>query len=44
VIDVKLGREDHSLIPATATGRRLESLDDRTDPKSDSTASENEEK
>jgi hypothetical protein len=32
VIDVELGREDHTLIPATAIKRGLKPLDVRTDP------------
>ncbi|MCI58347.1 hypothetical protein A2U01_0079602, partial [Trifolium medium] len=33
MIDVELGREDHSSIPATAIGRGLKPLDARTDPR-----------
>jgi hypothetical protein len=33
VIDAELGRKDHGSIPATAIERRLESLDDKTDPR-----------
>jgi hypothetical protein len=33
VIGAELGREDHGSIPATATGRGLELLDIRTDPR-----------
>jgi hypothetical protein len=32
VIDAEFGRENHSLIPATAIGMRLKPFDVRTDP------------
>jgi hypothetical protein len=33
VIGVELGRDDHSSIPTTAIGRRLEPFDIRIDPR-----------
>jgi hypothetical protein len=35
VIGVEFGREDHSLIPTTAIGRRLKPLDTIIDPEPD---------
>jgi hypothetical protein len=32
VVDAEFGMEDHGSIPATVIGRRLLSLDTRTDP------------
>jgi hypothetical protein len=33
VIGAELGKEDHSSIPVTVTGRGLEPLDVKTDPR-----------
>jgi hypothetical protein len=44
VIDIKLGRKDHSSIPVTAIGKEQEPLDVRTDPKSNSTVGRSEKK
>jgi hypothetical protein len=44
MIDAKLGRKNHGLIPTTAIGRGLKPLDVRTNPEPDSTVGENKQK